>query len=120
MNSSSAIIATGVEILPAEWDAGRERGGEKIRKSNDQLVIVALGILDVEKSFAASSAGFIDHHNRLFGQIVLGDDALHHTGHLVRAPAGTGGNNDFDGLGGLPCLGGHGRKHAANTNGGQT
>ena len=93
---------------------------KRFRQGDDQLVIVSLGVLDVEESFATGSAGFVDHHDGLLGQIVLGDDALHHAGHLIRAAAGAGRDNDFDGLGGLPRLGRHGREHAANANGGQT
>src|SRR5262249_12872568 len=111
----------GSQIVPTERNAGGQRRSEQVREGNDQLVFVALGILDVEKTFAAGSAGLVDHHYGLFRQIVLGNDALHHARHLIGSAASSGGHYDFDWFGGFPCLNWHGYyRKAANTDDGQT
>ena len=76
----------------------------KIRQRDDQLVAVTLRVLDVEEPFAARAARLVDHDDRLLGQVVLGDNALRHAGHLIGAAAGAGRDNDFDGMGRLPRL----------------
>ena len=63
---------------------------------------VALRALHVEEAFRARAARLVDDDERLLHQVVLGDDALEEARHLVRAAAGAGGDDELDGLGGLP------------------
>ena len=63
---------------------------------------IALGALDLEKAFGTGAAGFVDHDQRLFHQLVLDDDALNQPRHLVGASAGTGRHHELDWLGRLP------------------
>src|SRR5262249_10543823 len=63
---------------------------------DDQLVRITARALHVEEAFAAGTARLVDHHHRGGHQVVLGDDALDHTGHLVGAAAGAGRNNELD------------------------
>jgi hypothetical protein len=90
------------QVLPVERNAGRERRGEQVRQRDDDLVRVAARGLDVEESFAARAAGLVDRDDRLLHQVVLGDDALDHAGHLVGAAAGAGRHDELHLAGRLP------------------
>jgi hypothetical protein len=96
------------QILPVEGNARGEWRGEEVRQSDDQFVGVTFGVFGRKESFAARATRLIDDHDRLLRQIVLGDDPLHDTGHLVGTPTGARRDYDFDRLGGFPRgVGGH-------------
>src|SRR3712207_7602682 len=49
---------------------------EEVRKRDDDLVRIALGILDVEETFGTRSARLVDRDERLLHEVVLDDDSL--------------------------------------------
>src|SRR5690242_18538656 len=83
---------------------------------------VALLPLHLEKAFRASAAGFVNGNQRTRRKLVLFRDTLDDAGHLVRAAAGSGGDYELDGLGGLPGINAGGKyrgsqKHAHDRGG---
>ena len=89
-------------VLPVEGHAGRHRRREQVRQRDDDLVRVALGVLDVEEALGARAARLVDDDHRLLHQLVLDDDALDQARHLVGAAAGARGHDELDRLGRLP------------------
>ena len=79
------------------------RRGEQVGQRDDDLVRVALGVLDFEEALGAGAARLVDDDQRLLHQLVLDDDALDQAGHLVGAAAGAGGHHELDRLGRFPC-----------------
>jgi hypothetical protein len=63
-----------------------------------------LAFFAARKPSPPAPPGLVDHNDGLLGQVMLGDNALRHAGHLIGATAGTGGNNNFDRMGRFPRL----------------
>ena len=90
------------QVTPIEGHASGQRGGEQVGQRDDDFVRIALVSLDIQKTFSACATGFIHHDDGLGGEFIFGCNALDKSGHLVCATAGAGGDDEFDGLGGLP------------------
>lgn len=71
---------------------------------------IALGILDVEETLAASSARLVDYNDRLLGQIVLCNYSLYCSSHLIGSTASSGRNDDFYRVGRFPRISWNNRK----------
>ena len=106
-NLSSASICTGVRSFQLN---GTPVASGVVNRLDSVMMILCgspVGALDVEEALGAGPARLVDRQDRLLHQVVLGDDALDRTRHLVRAAAGTGRNDELDVLGRLPGLRGN-------------
>ena len=108
------------QIFPVERHARGERRREQVGERDDDLVLIAAGGLHIEEALRARAARLVDRHDRLFHQVVLGDDSLGEAGHLVRAPAGARRDDELHGSRRFPsrCRGRRKRRHngdSANT-----
>src|SRR2546422_6538213 len=83
-----------------------ERCREQVRQRDDDGVRVTLLTLHVQEALGAGAARLVDDDDRPRRELVLLGDAVDEPGHLVGAAAGAGGNDELDGLGGLPRGGG--------------
>ena len=92
-------------VFPVERHAGGHGCGEQIGQCDDDLVRVTLGALDLQETLGTCTAGLVDDDHRLRHQLVLDDNALDESGHLVSTAAGAGRHDKFDRLGGFPgCM----------------
>ena len=78
----------------------------KIRQRHDNFMRIAFGLFDSQKALCTRAARFIDNNQRLFHQLVLDDDALDQTGHLVGPAARTCRHHKLHRLGGFPSCAG--------------
>ena len=69
-----------------------------IRSAENDLVRIADLRLAVGVPFGAAAAALVDDDNRLIGELVFGDDALHRARNVVGSTARTGGGNELDRL----------------------
>src|SRR6266545_3823262 len=63
---------------------------------------VAFFLLDVEKTFGAGAAGFIDGDQRLWRQLAPFRNARNQARHLISASTRASGDDKFNGLGWFP------------------
>src|SRR5262249_3765244 len=98
------------QVLPVEWDARVQRRREEVRQRDDDRVGVALLALDVQESFGAGAARLVHDDERTRRELVLFGDARDEPGHLIGAASRSGGDDEFDRFGRLPCRDGRRRR----------
>ena len=91
-----------VRDLVAELGDVRQQVG--IVGTEDDAVRIALGALAVDIAFGAGATALVHHHDRLLGELVLGDDRLDDAGEIIGAAAGARSDDELDRLGRLPGL----------------